>query len=713
MPYYPSKSEYPAPIRSSKLNYRSHSNPLSPKISRNLFAVISKFEALDSFSGGYKIPSLRPAHLQLPRSARKGQEEQNPSSGTILSSEIRGHVLGQPRSRKVAVVEDSNIYASPRGKSPVSNKQSISDDRSQRPSLHEAAKIRTRANDEQVSPEVPRPAVPSPNKNHGEVTRPKSSVVEFFVKLYDGSSGNLGVSRPAKVQHVSHIPLALEFDQKSKLNRPQQRPQYPENSPFRKQNSNDDTRALSTPSTCQRTKPESKINRDPTSIESKNSTCSHHSASKRQYKIFDDSINPFLIPKSLSKPSIENSSPLISPKTRLSPPAAGLGPKHSAPKIAISPNHRLSQFHHEASEAVKLDIGPKIWEVSPEVSPGVIRGRSRIPRAMEPSTKNMQRTISDTIEALYSKKYTEKLPNKKEGHEDRLSNMKVRRRLFDVDGPGHDVDPACWKSRVADIKKILDGNAVGKTSILQPCKSLPKIKSTLPPKQSLKQCAPIVLLPQPTADASEATKLVTTILTVEPSNATTIDTLLRNRVSLPLFGLKKARANTGAIKEKIKLWERTETRDHMAKWQKKDMRASKQGGESIMVRTKAIERPSKSDNNLTEDKQLSSKEVYEILRMFQKEEDRDRLAKLNTDVAKRSVYAYPVSKRVKEAVLHQEMDGTPRNIGDMIVKEAECGLREPKPVRLVAMKKMLWLCREKAAAEAYKEKNRVLHSRRF
>jgi hypothetical protein len=33
---------------------------------------------------------------------------------------------------------------------------------------------------------------------------------------------------------------------------------------------------------------------------------------------------------------------------------------------------------------------------------------------------------------------------------------------------------------------------------------------------------------------------------------------------------------------------------------------------------------------------------------------------------------------------------------DMVIKEAECGLREPKPMRLVEMKRMMLLCRDKA-----------------
>jgi hypothetical protein len=48
---------------------------------------------------------------------------------------------------------------------------------------------------------------------------------------------------------------------------------------------------------------------------------------------------------------------------------------------------------------------------------------------------------------------------------------------------------------------------------------------------------------------------------------------------------------------------------------------------------------------------------------------------------------------------------------DMVVKEAQCGLREPKPMRLVEMKRMMLLCREKAGfSTSMLGKRRANHS---
>ena len=49
---------------------------------------------------------------------------------------------------------------------------------------------------------------------------------------------------------------------------------------------------------------------------------------------------------------------------------------------------------------------------------------------------------------------------------------------------------------------------------------------------------------------------------------------------------------------------------------------------------------------------------------------------------------------------------------EMIVKEAECGLKEPKPLRVAEMEKAMQLCRGKAPVPMTKEKekSRRLHA---
>jgi hypothetical protein len=41
-----------------------------------------------------------------------------------------------------------------------------------------------------------------------------------------------------------------------------------------------------------------------------------------------------------------------------------------------------------------------------------------------------------------------------------------------------------------------------------------------------------------------------------------------------------------------------------------------------------------------------------------------------------------------------KMDGPPGYFKEMIVRQADCGLEEPKPVRLAEMRRIIWMCRE-------------------
>jgi hypothetical protein len=50
---------------------------------------------------------------------------------------------------------------------------------------------------------------------------------------------------------------------------------------------------------------------------------------------------------------------------------------------------------------------------------------------------------------------------------------------------------------------------------------------------------------------------------------------------------------------------------------------------------------------------------------------------------------------------------------EMIVKEVECGLKQPKPVRVAEMKRMVLLCRERVGVIMDKERSRTVQSRKL
>lgn len=84
---------------SSSINVNENS-PRRPKISFNLFSIISKFEALDAISLPIKMPSLQPAPLQLSRNNSRRQ------TGTRASQIKRLSTIFSPRDRSTEYFAD-------------------------------------------------------------------------------------------------------------------------------------------------------------------------------------------------------------------------------------------------------------------------------------------------------------------------------------------------------------------------------------------------------------------------------------------------------------------------------------------------------------------------------------------------------------------------------------------------------------------------------
>jgi hypothetical protein len=52
-------------------------------------------------------------------------------------------------------------------------------------------------------------------------------------------------------------------------------------------------------------------------------------------------------------------------------------------------------------------------------------------------------------------------------------------------------------------------------------------------------------------------------------------------------------------------------------------------------------------------------------------------------------------------------------VNEMIVKEVECGLKQPKPMRATEMKRMVLLCRDRVAGIMDEERSRIVQSRKL
>jgi hypothetical protein len=94
---------------------------------------------------------------------------------------------------------------------------------------------------------------------------------------------------------------------------------------------------------------------------------------------------------------------------------------------------------------------------------------------------------------------------------------------------------------------------------------------------------------------------------------------------------------------------------------------------------------------------MSGKEIHDIVDEFQHKSSLRLGRRTNPLVG---------SQNLGQDGAHSDRRLSPISLGvrEMVVKEAKCGLKHPKPLRLVEITRMMEMCREKAGSIKYKEK---------
>lgn len=91
----------------------------------------------------------------------------------------------------------------------------------------------------------------------------------------------------------------------------------------------------------------------------------------------------------------------------------------------------------------------------------------------------------------------------------------------------------------------------------------------------------------------------------------------------------------------------------------------------------------------------STKDINSIMEEFREIEIADTLRKQDGIVGRRQTLMghNPIPSRRPRDMKDGKMDGTWGDLKEMIVREAACGLEEPKPLRLTEIRSIIWLCR--------------------
>jgi hypothetical protein len=112
---------------------------------------------------------------------------------------------------------------------------------------------------------------------------------------------------------------------------------------------------------------------------------------------------------------------------------------------------------------------------------------------------------------------------------------------------------------------------------------------------------------------------------------------------------------------------------------------------------------------------LSRKDVKDVIDEFQDSEVTHKFGKKNLLIGRWNTFPQVPPSSGTDGTMSEKGIVSPGAEGakEMIIKEVECGLKQPKPVRVTEMKRMVLLCRERVGGIMDKERSRVAQSRRL
>lgn len=325
--------------------------------------------------------------------------------------------------------------------------------------------------------------------------------------------------------------------------------------------------------------------------------------------------------------------------------------------------------------------------------------------------KSMEREKKDTPEQIL-KTPTSKIPIK-------ASPWQNSARTRTTQG-GLDISP----SRVAEMKRLFERQKeVEQQGPITPLTSskLTKLKMSASPQISPKsQAQPYQQTPPPVLDLGK-NRTPAIPPTTELKTELPLESPRTNVVISPKFEMKPEIPSPQCARNKT-LGDRIKLFEEGVRPKEKDARLKKRsfsgkGTNPIIASRKSFfEIPgwkNAGKSKIHEKVELNAKDIEAIVEEVNDGAAGGKPGKRKNLVGKWNAFSHDsnsshISKYGKEndettALLTR----TSEELGIMVVKEAECGLKQPKPMRLVEMKRMMLLCREKAGFGADREKMRV------
>lgn len=185
------------------------------------------------------------------------------------------------------------------------------------------------------------------------------------------------------------------------------------------------------------------------------------------------------------------------------------------------------------------------------------------------------------------------------------------------------------------------------------------------------------------------------IVTYDTSNSP-----IKPRATASVYQASPEKRSTGprgrSINEKVQLFENVRARHDTGEVRKRSGFVRK-----LSRSLKSLFEPStrRNEEQINNERSLDGDQLKEIFDEFQDTSKPARLGKRTNTFAKRW-NAVPLTRLANgcDGALSEKGIGSPSAAGEvreMVVKEAECGLKEPKPVRVVEVKRMMLICKER------------------
>jgi hypothetical protein len=711
---------------SQAVKYKTSSIRLPREISVNMISLISKFEALDALSLPVKIPSLQPTPLRLSRDSFRRKGGTGASQQKNLSTIFSPRSCSRNRYRSVYSEEDFNSAGEDILWKSTLTTGGFSGDklelgRIRKPnSPHKIGSIRLHGrvrNTSLHSPSKPSAAVASSYIQTEPIRSKHGNTVRDMIRFYDGSTDHF-VDPDTSVTHISsfaHVGFLAAVPRSINTKaKPSVASQLPVTPLFRRLNNDVKPPSLRCTANSKQTFTSSKSKTPVTPTKLK-----QLSVSKKRNLEFGPTIpNPFLAQDPPTRCSTTTIS-LLASSNSWTKSDGWLD--RGRPLL----QRDTTVKHRQISISTKADPFRHDQEGSSAARRPTTRGK--------PLSTN-QRSISDKIEDFYRARSLERK------HENSCE-ISARQHLASVAGLKIDaVAPLNVagkiqeskgsdrkNSKVAKLKRLFDSAHTTRPSNSEEPGAGVTISGTIKTTtgREVKQSPSAPQLPPPPSPLLPQFQTKSSVIsggmglkslpTTTKSLSTTVG---QEKILQPTPARSSSpRTKSKVIGDKVNMFEWIGEIEREIELRVNDGRLSKGIGESMIGTRKTLfDRPllgqASGGISTNEARELTELEVKEFVDEFHDTHIIGNPGKSNTAIGRWNTVIPPELMAGGLRPVKENGAGADAN-QEMVVKEAQCGLKEPKPLRIVEMRRLMLICRERAGANAEKKKEKAVYSRKL